>query len=89
MFGLRALLSCVAQLGVLSVALDIARGMEYVHGMSVCHGDLSAGNVLLHKDHDILTAKVRNTGGKDRSSVSWSEPWVTDHHLSLNSSWKV
>ncbi|MEW5298139.1 MAG: hypothetical protein WDW36_001292 [Sanguina aurantia] len=49
-------------LGVLSVALDIARGMEYVHGMCVCHGDLSAGNVLLHKDHDILTAKVADFG---------------------------
>lgn len=47
------------QLGVLTVALDIAQGMEYVHGMSVCHGDLSAGNVLLHKEQDgLLVAKV-------------------------------
>lgn len=47
-----------AQVGVLSVAHDIASGMEYVHGMSVFHGDMSVGNILFHMDGEKLTAKV-------------------------------
>ncbi|GAX84642.1 hypothetical protein CEUSTIGMA_g12063.t1 [Chlamydomonas eustigma] len=35
---------------VLSVLMDIARGMCYIHGKNIIHGDLTPGNVLLKQD---------------------------------------
>ncbi len=35
---------------VLSILMDIARGMEYIHSKGIIHGDLSPGNVLLKQD---------------------------------------
>lgn len=32
---------------LLTVALDIARALSYMHAEHVCHGDLKAENVLL------------------------------------------
>ena len=39
--------ACVAQVGILSIARDIAQGMAYLHALNVCHGDLKCENVLL------------------------------------------
>mmetsp|Transcript_3174 Transcript_3174/g.6408 ORF Transcript_3174/g.6408 Transcript_3174/m.6408 type:complete len:422 (-) Transcript_3174:1134-2399(-) len=55
---------------VCSVALDIARGLEYLHFQDIIHGDLSSNNVLLQKRNDDtesdntwnLTAKVNDFG---------------------------
>lgn len=39
--------SCSDMAGVLQVALDIAKGMAYMHNRNICHGDLCCKNVLL------------------------------------------
>lgn len=35
------------QFAILAVALQVVRGMAYIHSKGVCHGDLKIGNVLL------------------------------------------
>ena len=58
---------------VLEIALDIARGMAYLHQHSLVHGDLSSNNVLfcLAENYRGYTAKVtdfglsRELGGED------------------------
>lgn len=32
---------------ILETALDIAKGLQYIHSHNIMHGDLTAGNVLL------------------------------------------
>jgi Protein tyrosine and serine/threonine kinase len=52
-------------LSVLETALDIARGMEYLHRFNVIHSDLSSNNVLLSsssKDGRGFIAKVTDFG---------------------------
>ena len=44
------------------VAADVARGMVYLHSMSICHRDLKAANVLLTRDH---VAKLADFGCAD------------------------
>ena len=39
---------------VVKTALDIARGLEYIHKMNVVHGDLSSNNILIQHDGDTL-----------------------------------
>jgi len=51
------------QVSVLRVALDVARGMQYLHQHKICHGDLTSNNVLLCSSSDVplplgMTAKV-------------------------------
>lgn len=40
------MISC-RQLAILTVLLQLADAMMYVHGLGVIHGDLCRGNVLL------------------------------------------
>ena len=45
LFGLKS--SSTHWQQVLSVLLDVARGMAHIHSMRICHGDLNPANVLL------------------------------------------
>ncbi|EFJ46355.1 hypothetical protein VOLCADRAFT_105557 [Volvox carteri f. nagariensis] len=50
---------------VVCCALDVARGLEYLHGRNVCHGDLKPGNILLTEDPSSpwgLVAKLADFG---------------------------
>jgi hypothetical protein len=52
-------------LSVLETALDVARGMEYLHQFSILHSDLSSNNILLSsskKDGRGFIAKVTDFG---------------------------
>ncbi|GFR46041.1 hypothetical protein Agub_g7510 [Astrephomene gubernaculifera] len=42
--------STINMMNVVHCALDIARGLQYLHGCNVCHGDLKPGNILLAED---------------------------------------
>ncbi len=42
------------------VALDVARGLHYLHSFKVTHFDLKSANVLL--DRQLMTAKVADVG---------------------------
>ncbi|EFJ42346.1 hypothetical protein VOLCADRAFT_97628 [Volvox carteri f. nagariensis] len=57
---------------VLSVALDIAAGMAYLHSLSVCHGDLKCENVLLCTRKLIRQQQQQQQEGKSTPSMSSS-----------------
>ncbi|KAG1677862.1 hypothetical protein FOA52_008626 [Chlamydomonas sp. UWO 241] len=49
----------LSMVAILRLALDIARGLEYLHEMSVVHRDLKPANILLDERH---TAKIADFG---------------------------
>lgn len=67
----------------LRVALDVARGMAYLHSRGVVHLDLKPGNVLLTRDgtakiSDVGLASVRSGAASDVSgrvgTLAWAAP---------------
>ncbi|KAK7680554.1 hypothetical protein QCA50_016335 [Cerrena zonata] len=73
---------------LVSWVCDVARGMDYLHGMGIVHGDLRGNNVLLSDDGDAIvtdvflypfledwTAPYRCKGGPER----WLAPEVLDN----------
>lgn len=74
----------------LSMILDISKGMEYLHGLNILHGDIRGANVLVDNDGRCLLANFvfsrftdvegytesTNLGGL--STVRWMAPEVID-----------
>jgi hypothetical protein len=66
---------------VLQLALDVARGMAYMHDQQLCHGDLASKNVLLAtakgstNGRRRVTAKVADFGEWWRWRMRRGEEW--------------
>eukprot|EP00252_Welwitschia_mirabilis_P018011 TRINITY_DN40158_c0_g1_i1.p2 TRINITY_DN40158_c0_g1~~TRINITY_DN40158_c0_g1_i1.p2 ORF type:complete len:538 (-),score=92.25 TRINITY_DN40158_c0_g1_i1:2298-3911(-) len=72
----------------LSISLDIARGMEYLHSQGVIHRDLKSENLLFTEDNKCL--KIVDFGiaceeinvdclEEDRGTYRWMAPEVINH----------
>ena len=47
---------------ILSVAVDVAKGINQLHKNGVCHGDIYAHNILINRDEDYPSAKLGDFG---------------------------
>ncbi|KAL0910546.1 hypothetical protein M5K25_021540 [Dendrobium thyrsiflorum] len=72
---------------LISIALDVARGMEYIHSQGVIHRDLKSGNILFDKN---LCVKIADFGvaceeaycdvlGDDAGTYRWMAPEMIKH----------
>lgn len=72
---------------LISIALDVARGMEYIHSQGVIHRDLKSGNVLFDQN---FCAKIADFGvaceeaycdvvGDDAGTYRWMAPEMIKH----------
>ncbi|PBK63642.1 kinase-like protein [Armillaria solidipes] len=86
--SLRQYLSNTANPGRHRLGVDITRGMDYLHKMSIVHGDLKGDNILISDDHRAVIADFgisfvmgATTFGTSSSSrkggtVRWQAPEV-------------
>ncbi|GFH18496.1 protein kinase domain-containing protein, partial [Haematococcus lacustris] len=54
---------------VLSLLTDVARGMAYIHGKGIIHGDLTPGNVLLKQEASCPAGVAAKVSGKWRPTA--------------------
>ncbi|KAJ3671397.1 hypothetical protein LUZ60_007476 [Juncus effusus] len=68
-------------------ALDVCKGMEYLHQNGIIHRDLKSANLLMDKDHaikvaDFGVARFQNQGGvmtAETGTYRWMAPEVINH----------
>lgn len=72
---------------LISIALDVSRGMEYIHSQGVIHRDLKSGNILFDRN---FCAKIADFGvaceeayhdvvGDDAGTYRWMAPEMIKH----------
>ncbi|KAI0496965.1 hypothetical protein KFK09_023291 [Dendrobium nobile] len=72
---------------LISIALDVARGMEYIHSQGVIHRDLKSGNILFDNN---LCVKIADFGvaceeaycdvlGDEAGTYRWMAPEMIKH----------
>ena len=59
---------------LISVALDIARGMEYIHSQGVIHRDLKPENVLINQDFHMKIADFGIACGEAHCDLLADDP---------------
>ncbi|KAJ4819409.1 protein tyrosine kinase family protein [Rhynchospora pubera] len=72
---------------LLKFALDVCRGMDYLHQNSIIHRDLKTANLLMDKEHvvkvaDFGVARFQNQGGvmtAETGTYRWMAPEVINH----------
>ncbi len=70
---------------LLPLALDIARGMLYIHSAGVCHGDLKLANVMLAKAPAATAAAAGTSAAGAGSGPGYAVP--VPEPRSLRKSW--
>ncbi|KAF0916803.1 hypothetical protein E2562_011632 [Oryza meyeriana var. granulata] len=72
---------CLAEPAVREYAADVARGLAYLHGMSLVHGDVKARNVVIGSDGraritDFGCARVMDSAGPIGGTPAFMAPEV-------------
>ncbi|CAI7777220.1 unnamed protein product [Closterium sp. NIES-54] len=78
----------LAEKDVLRIALDVARGLEYLHAHHIVHRDLKSDNILVSykgsvkiADFGVARTEAKNPGDMtcETGTVRWMAPEVIDH----------
>ncbi|MCL7039707.1 hypothetical protein MKW94_005497, partial [Papaver nudicaule] len=72
---------------LLEFAIDICKGMEYLHQKNIIHRDLKTANLLMDIDHvvkvaDFGVARFQSQGGEmtaETGTYRWMAPEVINH----------
>lgn len=77
----------ISLLEVMKIALDVARGMDYLHRLGIIHRDLKTANLLIDgtdtvKIADFGVAKIMDSGNcctAETGTYRWMAPEVIEH----------